>query len=266
MSKKDFSKVYHDRIYYFPVVQSLLMTISGPLHQCPEGGTRAVTCKTLNQRTPNQCTQKSYIKIRPHHFRHIISHFQTYTQPVMSFLRLIDQDRLFAALGRRLRHSFMGSKPTLYGVFALKSQQHFYQVSAHKRGLAHLRVSCLCMRYILGFAYAYKSQQQWKKFKMSDLLAFQHSLDTKRKKHLQPESQVQQATCRRRMTKTQNKVNLIRCQLQWGFTHTTHNVFLLWVAIPQMKTNRKIPGGLDPVIFVFMSCRNFLCQFFIPFT
>ena len=169
MSKKDFSKVYHDRIYYFPVVQSLLMTISGPLHQCPEGGTRAVTCKTLNQRTPNQCTQKSYIKIRPHHFRHIISHFQTYTQPVMSFLRLIDQDRLFAALGRRLRHSFMGSKPTLYGVFALKSQQHFYQVSAHKRGLAHLCVSCLCMRYILGFAYAYKSQQQWKKFKMSDL-------------------------------------------------------------------------------------------------
>ena len=72
----------------------------------------------------------------------------------------MDINGLYAILGDAII-SFMEVKPTPYGALALKSKRHFWLVSPYKRAL-----TCVfLMRYMLGL----KSQQQWKKFKMSDL-------------------------------------------------------------------------------------------------
>ena len=78
---------------------------------------------------------------------------------VISHNRLIDHNGLFAFLGDAII-SFMEAKPTPYGALALKSKRHFWMVSPYKRALTFV----FLMRYMLGR----KSQQQWKKFKMSD--------------------------------------------------------------------------------------------------
>ena len=72
---------------------------------------------------------------------------------------MVDINGLFGILGDAII-DFMESKPTPYGALALKSKTHFWMVSAYKRALTFV----FLMRYMLG----HKSQQQWKKFKMSD--------------------------------------------------------------------------------------------------